>query len=48
MASATTIAIKIARAVTGRQKVAFVVIMDGNWFIASTDKSNGIQISTNN
>ena len=40
---ATTIAIKIARAVTGRQKVAFCGYHGWHdWFIASTDKSNGI------
>ena len=40
---ATTIAIKIARAVTGKQKVAFCGYHGWHdWFIASTDKSNGI------
>ena len=42
---ATTIAIKIARAVTGKQKVAFCGYHGWHdWFIASTDKSNGIPI----
>ena len=41
---ATTIAIKIARAVTGKQKVILWLSWYGwhDWFIASTDKSNGI------
>lgn len=40
---ATTIAIKIARAVTGKQKIAFCGYHGWHdWFIASTDKSNGI------
>ena len=40
---ATTIAIKISRAVTGKQKIAFCGYHGWHdWFIASTDKSNGI------
>ena len=40
---ATTIAIKIARAVTGKQKIAFCGYHGWHdWFIASTDKSSGI------
>jgi glutamate-1-semialdehyde aminotransferase len=40
---ATTIAIKIARAVTGKQKIAFCGYHGWHdWFIATTDKSNGI------
>ena len=40
---ATTIAIKISRAITGRQKIAFCGYHGWHdWFIASTDKSNGI------
>jgi len=40
---ATTIAIKIARAVTGKNKIAFCGYHGWHdWFIASTDKSDGI------
>ena len=40
---ATTIAIKIARAYTKKQKIAFCGYHGWHdWFIASTDKSNGI------
>ena len=40
---ATTIAIKIARAATKKQKIAFCGYHGWHdWFIASTDKSNGI------
>ncbi len=40
---ATTIAIKISRAITGKQKIAFCGYHGWHdWFIASTDKSSGI------